>query len=101
MWKKGRAEIPLGEAPKEREMPKKGERACTELSDEEKEREPHKHSFLWPDHSLPHQSPLHFIPKPGEHKQRDEKVEFLFTLADRNLNLPSPLRTKNLKPLMS
>jgi hypothetical protein len=30
-----------------------------------------------------------------------EKVEFPFTSTDRNLNLPSPLRTRDLKPLMS
>lgn len=82
--------------PQKSEMPKMREWAG--ISGEQKER---FGSFPQPDPSLPHQRPLHFIPKPGQREQRDEKVEFPFTLADRNLNLSSPLSTKDLKPLMS
>lgn len=50
----------------------------------------------------PHQSLCILWPsKPGEHRKRDEKVGFPFTSNDRNLNLPSPLKTKDFKPLMS
>lgn len=102
IWKEGRAEIPLGEAPKEREMPTERESEHAELSGKSKGRESLMsiHSFgqitQYPTKGL-----CISFPKPGEHKQRDEEVEFLFTLADRNLNLSSPLRTKDLKPLMS
>lgn len=100
MEKKGRVEIPLGEAPKERDAKGEGARGHSYLVKRKGSRASQA-LFLWPDDSVPHQRPSRFIPKPGEHKQRDEKVEFLFTLADRNLNLSNPLRTKDLKPLMS
>lgn len=42
-----------------------------------------------------------FIPKPEGLKQRDEKLEFPFSVANRKVDLSSLLRIKNLKPLMS
>lgn len=83
--------------PQKREMPKE-RRESAEISGEEKER---FGSFHWPNPSLPPRRPLLFNPKPGQREQRHEKVEFPFTLADRNWNLSSPLSTKDLQPLMS
>lgn len=82
--------------PQKGEMLKERERVQRYL--EKGEGEAHKHSFHWPNHSLPHQRCLHFIPKPGRLEQRDEKVEFPFTSAVRNLNLSSP---ENQKPQAS
>lgn len=101
IWKKGLSRNTTGPSPKtERDAKGGGERGHRAIC-EEKGKQSLTSIISLAKSFRPHQRPLHFIPKPGEHKQRDEKVEFLFTLADRNLNLSNPPRTKDLRPLMS
>lgn len=82
-------------------MPKERQRALRDTGEErQKEKLLSIHSIGHIPH-YPTRGLCISFPSQGDPSKEMKKVEIPFTLPDRNLNLSSPLRTKDLKPLMS